>query len=28
VVMDVCKEQDPEFLDAGGRHWVACFRVN
>ena len=28
VVMDVCKEQEPEFLDAGGGHWVACFRVN
>jgi oligopeptide transport system ATP-binding protein len=27
-VMDICKEQEPEFLDAGGGHWVACFRVN
>ncbi len=27
VVMDICKEKDPEFKDAGGGHWVACFRV-
>jgi oligopeptide transport system ATP-binding protein len=27
VVMDICHEQDPEFKDVGGRHWVACFRV-
>jgi oligopeptide transport system ATP-binding protein len=27
VVMDVCKEQEPEFRDVGGGHWVACFRV-
>jgi oligopeptide transport system ATP-binding protein len=27
VVMDICKEQEPEFLDSGGKHWVACFRV-
>jgi oligopeptide transport system ATP-binding protein len=27
VVMDVCYEQEPEFKDAGGNHWVACFRV-
>ena len=27
VVMDVCYEQEPEFKDAGGGHWVACFRV-
>jgi len=27
VVMDVCLEQEPEFKDVGGRHWVACFRV-
>jgi oligopeptide transport system ATP-binding protein len=28
VVMDICKEQDPEFLDSGDGHWAACFRVN
>jgi oligopeptide transport system ATP-binding protein len=28
VVMDICKEQEPEFLDSGDGHWVACFRVN
>ena len=27
VVMDVCKEQEPEFVDVGGGHWVACFRA-
>jgi len=27
VVMDVCKESEPEFKDIGGEHWVACFRV-
>ena len=27
VVMDVCKEQEPEFRDVGEGHWVACFRV-
>ena len=27
VVMDVCKEQEPEFRDVGDGHWVACFRV-
>jgi oligopeptide transport system ATP-binding protein len=27
VVMDVCKESEPEFNDIGGEHWVACFRV-
>jgi oligopeptide transport system ATP-binding protein len=27
VVMDICKESDPEFKDVGGEHWVACFRV-
>ena len=26
VVMDVCYEEDPEFKDIGGGHWVACFR--
>jgi oligopeptide transport system ATP-binding protein len=28
VVMDICKEQEPEFLDSGDGHWAACFRVN
>jgi len=28
VVMDVCKEQEPEFVDVGGGHWVACFRAS
>lgn len=27
VVMDICKETEPEFKDIGGEHWVACFRV-
>jgi oligopeptide transport system ATP-binding protein len=27
VVMDVCKESEPEFKDIGDQHWVACFRV-
>jgi oligopeptide transport system ATP-binding protein len=27
VVMDICKEQEPEFKDEGDSHWVACFRV-
>jgi len=27
VVMDICKESEPEFKDIGGEHWVACFRV-
>jgi oligopeptide transport system ATP-binding protein len=27
VVMDVCKESEPEFEDIGGEHWVACFRA-
>jgi oligopeptide transport system ATP-binding protein len=27
VVMGICKEQEPEFRDAGGGHWVACFRA-
>lgn len=27
VVMDICKEQEPDFVDIGGGHWVACFRV-
>jgi oligopeptide transport system ATP-binding protein len=28
VVMDVCREQEPDFVDVGGRHWVACYRVS
>ena len=28
VVMDICKEQEPEFVDVGGGHWVACYRVS
>jgi oligopeptide transport system ATP-binding protein len=27
VVMDICREKEPEFLDTGGRHWAACFKV-
>ena len=27
VVMDICKEQQPEWKDAGEGHWVACFRA-
>jgi oligopeptide transport system ATP-binding protein len=27
VVMDICREQDPEFIDLQEGHWVACFRV-
>jgi len=27
VVMDICHEQEPEFKDVGGKHWVACFRM-
>ncbi|HSR34767.1 MAG TPA: dipeptide ABC transporter ATP-binding protein [Anaerolineae bacterium] len=27
VVMDICKEREPEFKDEGEGHWVACFRV-
>jgi oligopeptide transport system ATP-binding protein len=27
VVMDICKEQEPEFKDVGNGHWVACFRT-
>ena len=25
--IDICKEQDPEFYDRGGGHWVACHRA-
>jgi len=28
VVMDICKEQEPEFVDVGGGHWVACYRAS
>jgi oligopeptide transport system ATP-binding protein len=28
VVMDICKESEPEFKDIGGEHWVACFRAS
>ncbi len=24
-VMDICKEQEPEFRDYGGEHFVACW---
>jgi oligopeptide transport system ATP-binding protein len=27
VVMDVCKEKDPDFVDVGDGHWAACFRL-
>ncbi len=27
VVMDICKEQEPDFVDVGGGHWAACFRL-
>jgi len=27
LVMDICKEEEPEFRDLGGEHWVACHRV-
>ena len=27
VVMDVCHQEDPEFVDVGDGHWVACFRA-
>jgi len=27
VVMDICKEEEPEFKEAGSEHWVACHRV-
>jgi oligopeptide transport system ATP-binding protein len=28
VRMDICKEQEPEFKDAGGEHFVSCWRVS
>ncbi len=27
VVMDICREQEPEFRDVGGGHYAACFRL-
>ena len=27
VVMDICREQDPEFEEVSTGHWVACFRA-
>jgi len=27
VATDACKEREPEFLDVGGGHWVACDRA-
>jgi oligopeptide transport system ATP-binding protein len=27
VVMDICREQDPEFKESSSGHWVACHRV-
>jgi oligopeptide transport system ATP-binding protein len=27
MAIDICKEQEPEFRDIGGEHWVACHRV-
>jgi len=27
VVMDICKEQDPEFKESASGHWAACHRV-
>lgn len=28
VAMDVCFEREPEFIDEGDGHWVACFKVS
>jgi len=28
LVMDICKRQEPQLLDVGGEHYVACFAVN
>ena len=28
VVMDICKEQEPEFKESVSGHWAACFRVS
>jgi oligopeptide transport system ATP-binding protein len=27
LAMDICREQEPEFREVGGDHWVACFAV-
>ena len=27
VVMDICREQEPEFKETTSGHWTACFRV-
>ena len=27
MAIDICKEQQPEWRDIGGDHWVACHRV-
>jgi oligopeptide transport system ATP-binding protein len=27
LVMDICKDQEPEFQEVSSGHWVACFRV-
>ena len=27
IAIDVCNEEDPEFREMGGDHWVACHRV-
>ncbi len=27
IAIDVCTEEDPEFREVGGNHWVACHRV-
>jgi oligopeptide transport system ATP-binding protein len=27
VVMDICREQEPEFKETTSGHWSACFRV-
>ena len=27
VVMDICREEDPEFKESASGHWVACHRV-
>jgi oligopeptide transport system ATP-binding protein len=28
AVMDVCREREPDFVDIGAGHWVACFKVS
>ena len=27
-VMDICREQEPDFVENANEHWVACWRVN